>query len=133
MRLRYTEEPTPSAGYSQRENARQSRNGRKSVRHYVHRAAKDLGQTSLRRAIKVQMGKRDIVVIGTSAGGVEALQELVQHLPADYPGAIFVVMHIGPGSILPEILSRAGKIQALPAAHNTRYQRNRIYVAPPNR
>jgi two-component system chemotaxis response regulator CheB len=79
------------------------------------------------------MGKRDIVVIGTSAGGVEALQELVQHLPADYPGTIFVVMHIGPGSILPEILSRAGKIQALPAAHNAPYQRNRIYVAPPNR
>jgi two-component system chemotaxis response regulator CheB len=79
------------------------------------------------------MPKRDIVVIGTSAGGVEALQELVQHLPADYPGTIFVVMHIGPGSILPEILSRAGKIQALPAAHNARYQRNRIYVAPPNR
>src|SRR3954468_1317626 len=79
------------------------------------------------------MPRRDIVVIGASAGGVEALQQLVELLPADYPGAIFVVMHIGPSSILPEILSRAGKLQAITAEHNVRYLANRIYIAPPNR
>jgi two-component system chemotaxis response regulator CheB len=79
------------------------------------------------------MPRRDIVVIGASAGGVEALQGLVELLPADYPGTIFIVMHIGPVSILPEILSRAGKLQAMTAEHNMRYERNRIYVAPPNR
>ncbi|HEY4282986.1 MAG TPA: chemotaxis protein CheB [Chthoniobacterales bacterium] len=79
------------------------------------------------------MPKRDIVVIGTSAGGVEALQELAEHLPADYPGTIFIVMHIGPGSILPEILARVSKIPALNAEHNVRYLPNHIYIAPPNR
>lgn len=79
------------------------------------------------------MPKRDIVVIGASAGGVEALQELVQGLPANYPGTIFIVVHTGPGSILPEILTRAGKLSAVGAEHNTRYEPNSIYVAPPNR
>src|SRR3954447_24950019 len=79
------------------------------------------------------MPRRDIVVIGASAGGVEALQGLVELLPADYPGTIFIVMHIGPVSILPEILSRAGKLRAMTAEHNMRYERNRIYIAPPNR
>lgn len=79
------------------------------------------------------MPKRDIVVVGASAGGVQALQELVQLLPADYPGTIFIVLHTGPGSVMAELLSRAGKIKALPAEDNARYEPNRIYVAPPNR
>ena len=79
------------------------------------------------------MPKRDIVVIGASTGGVEALQQLVELLPQDYPGAVFVVMHTGPGSILPEILSRAGRIRAVGAENNMPYERNRIYVAPPDR
>jgi two-component system chemotaxis response regulator CheB len=79
------------------------------------------------------MPKRDIVVIGASTGGVEALQQLVELLPADYPGAIFIVMHTGPGSILPEILSRAGKIRAVSAEHDAPYERNCIYIAPPDR
>src|SRR3954468_7508238 len=79
------------------------------------------------------MPKRDIVVVGASTGGVEALQQLVELLPEDYPGAIFVVMHTGPGSILPEILTRAGKIRAVSAEHRMPYERNRIYIAPPDR
>src|SRR3954452_13279485 len=79
------------------------------------------------------MPKRDIVVVGASTGGVEALQQLVELLPQDYPAAIFVVMHTGPGSILPEILSRAGKIRAVSAENNLPYEKNRIYVAPPDR
>jgi two-component system chemotaxis response regulator CheB len=79
------------------------------------------------------MPKRDIVVIGASTGGVEALQQLVELLPEDHPGVIFVVMHTGPSSILPEILSRAGKIRAVSAEHNVPYERNCIYIAPPDR
>jgi two-component system, chemotaxis family, protein-glutamate methylesterase/glutaminase len=77
----------------------------------------------------------DIIVIGASAGGVEALKELVSRLPADLPAAIFVVLHVPPEatSLLPQILQRSGK---LPAAHypdGEAIEHGRIYVAPPDR
>ena len=40
------------------------------------------------------MAKRDIIVIGASAGGVQALTNLVADLPADLPAAVFIVLHI---------------------------------------
>src|SRR5690242_7215189 len=76
----------------------------------------------------------DIIVIGTSAGGLEALKALARGLPPDLPAAIFIVQHFpatGP-SLLPEILSGAG---ALPAAHGVAgmpIQYGRIYIAPPD-
>jgi two-component system, chemotaxis family, protein-glutamate methylesterase/glutaminase len=62
------------------------------------------------------MTKRDIVVVGASAGGTEALTELARALPAEFPAAIFVVVHFpaSASSVLPRILSRAG---SLPATH----------------
>jgi len=80
------------------------------------------------------MATRDIVVVGASAGGVEALRELVRNLPADFPAAVFVVVHLPTDSpsFLPRILARSG---ALPAAHAKDGEPivpGRIYVAPPN-
>ena len=40
------------------------------------------------------MPQRDIIVVGASAGGIEALRTLVSTLPADIPAAIFVVLHV---------------------------------------
>lgn len=76
--------------------------------------------------------KHDIVVIGASAGGVEALIELVQALPADFPAAVFIVLHVARGgtSILPQILTYRG---ALPACHpqpGDVIEHGKIYVAP---
>ena len=76
----------------------------------------------------------DIIVVGASAGGVEALGELVSRLPADLPAAVFVVLHIPAYgvSVLPGILSRRGP---LPAAHPNDGETIRhgcIYVAPPD-
>src|SRR5687767_3227366 len=61
-------------------------------------------------ALGMTSNHRDIVVIGASAGGVQALQRLVAALPGDFPASIFVVLHIWPGShsYLPAILGRAG-------------------------
>ncbi len=81
------------------------------------------------------MPRRDIVVIGASAGGVSALIDLVATLPADLPAAIFVVMHVPPftESRLPDILSRAGPLPALPAHDGDVILPGRILVAPPDR
>ncbi len=81
------------------------------------------------------MERQDIVVIGASAGGIQALITLLGGLPADLPAAIFVVVHIPPYSIslLPEILGRAGPLPAAHAVHGEAIRPSRIYVAPPNR
>jgi two-component system chemotaxis response regulator CheB len=80
------------------------------------------------------MPGHDIIVIGASAGGVEALAALTEGLPADLPAAVFVVLHIPAFgiSVLPAILSRRG---ALPARHPADWEPIRpghIYIAPPD-
>jgi|tagenome__1003787_1003787.scaffolds.fasta_scaffold20966740_2 two-component system chemotaxis response regulator CheB len=79
--------------------------------------------------------QRDIVVMGASAGGVETLAELAAGLPAEFPAAIFVVLHLLPtgNSVLPEILDRAGPLPATSAESGDEIERGRIYVAPPDR
>jgi two-component system chemotaxis response regulator CheB len=76
------------------------------------------------------MPKRNIIVIGASAGGVEALIQLSKHLPKHLDATIFVVMHIGTVSALPHILSRSGDIPAVAAENNKPYHRGCIYCAP---
>jgi two-component system chemotaxis response regulator CheB len=73
----------------------------------------------------------DVVVIGASAGGVGSLQRVVEHIPAEFPAAILIALHLPDGvrSMLPEILARAGN---LPASHanNGPILPGRIYIAP---
>ena len=54
--------------------------------------------------------QRDIVVIGASAGGIDALLKTVKALPPDLPAAVFAVVHIASTrkSVLPDIVARAG-------------------------
>jgi two-component system chemotaxis response regulator CheB len=73
------------------------------------------------------------VVIGASAGGVEALKELVSRLPADFTGSLFVVLHIGANrSNLPGILSSAGFLPAVHPTDSEQIKPGTIYVAPPD-
>jgi two-component system chemotaxis response regulator CheB len=81
-----------------------------------------------------QPANHDIIVIGASLGGVEALQQLAQDLPPELPAAVFVVLHIGGGrSQLAAILDRAGPLPARQARGGEPIERGRIYVAPPDR
>ena len=80
------------------------------------------------------MAKRDIVVVGASAGGTEALTKLVRGLPADFPAAIFVVVHFpaSASSVLPHILTRAGSLPAMHPDDGDAFRPGRIYVARPD-
>ena len=80
------------------------------------------------------MAERNIVVIGCSVGGVEALQKLVAELPKDFPAALFVVLHLAPQStsVLPDILKRAGELPAMHPRDGELIRNGRIYVAPPD-
>ena len=77
----------------------------------------------------------DIVVVGASAGGVEALISVVTGLPRDFEAAVFVVLHlpVDATSSLAIILNRAGALPADTAQDQERITSGRIYVAPPNR
>jgi two-component system chemotaxis response regulator CheB len=78
--------------------------------------------------------RRDIVVIGASAGGVEALMQITAKLPDRLSAAIFVVLHLHPEvpSLLPRILSRAGPLSATHPTDGESIRYGRIYVAPPD-
>jgi len=76
-----------------------------------------------------------MVVVGTSAGGLTALQELLRGIPDDINAAIFIVQHTspeGPG-LLPEILRVRSSLRVAHALNQEPIRRGRVYVAPPNR
>lgn len=73
-------------------------------------------------------------MIGGSAGGLSALLDLVRGLPADFPAALFVVIHTSPDNpgVLPQILQRAGALPAALARDREAIEPGRIYVAAPD-
>lgn len=80
------------------------------------------------------MATRDTIVIGASAGGVQALKTLVENLPPDLAAAVLIVLHVPAGSpsLLPSILARGSSLPVAHALNNERIKQGRIYVAPPD-
>jgi two-component system chemotaxis response regulator CheB len=79
--------------------------------------------------------QRNIIVAGASAGGIEALIELLTLLPADLGAAIFVVLHVAADSpgMLPVILGRTSALPVEMAKDGAAIQPGHVYVAPPDR
>jgi two-component system chemotaxis response regulator CheB len=77
---------------------------------------------------------RDLVVIGASAGGVEALKAVASRLPGDLPAAVCVVLHIAPTSTsaLAGILDRTGELPCRPAEDGEQLRPGHILVASPD-
>jgi two-component system, chemotaxis family, protein-glutamate methylesterase/glutaminase len=73
-----------------------------------------------------------VVVVGASAGGVEALRAMVAGLTADLDAAVLVVLHIprSGSSALSSILNRAGPLAASNAVDGEPLRTGHIYVAP---
>lgn len=80
------------------------------------------------------MARRDIVVIGASAGGITALSELLRSIPENFKATIFVVLHLPAASpsVLPAILTRAGVLKAYHAVDGEQIVPGVVYVAPPD-
>lgn len=78
------------------------------------------------------MAFEHIVVIGASAGGIEAVKAIASRLDQGFPAPICVVIHIAASSpnLLPAIIARAGPLPAELARSGTMLQPGRVYVAP---
>jgi two-component system, chemotaxis family, protein-glutamate methylesterase/glutaminase len=76
-----------------------------------------------------------VVVIGGSAGALDALRQIARRLPADFAAPVFIVVHIPPHapSLLAHILEREGPLVAKQAADGETFQNGVIYVAAPDR
>jgi two-component system chemotaxis response regulator CheB len=79
------------------------------------------------------MANRDIVAIGTSAGGVEALTSIAKALPENFPATLLVTIHLPlwPRSSLDQILTQIGPLKAHFALDGEPARKGNIYIAPP--
>ena len=76
----------------------------------------------------------DVVAIGASAGGVEALHAVVTGLPGDFPVPILIVQHMDPRhkSMLAGLLGRRCKLRVKQAANDELIEFGTIYIAQPD-
>jgi two-component system chemotaxis response regulator CheB len=84
--------------------------------------------------VEDRLPAHDLIVIGASAGGVEAISKLVAGLPANLPAAVCVVVHLRPysESHLARVLERSGPLPVVPAKQDLPLERGTIYVAVPD-
>lgn len=80
------------------------------------------------------MANRDLVVIGASAGGIEALQQILNALPQDLDAAVLIVLHTSrhAGSVLPQVMQRASKLPVVDPYDRDRIEKGKVYIAPPD-
>jgi two-component system chemotaxis response regulator CheB len=76
----------------------------------------------------------DVVAIGASAGGVEALHVVVGALPAALPATVLVVQHMDPRhkSMLAGLLARRSRLAVRQAVHGEAVERGTVYIAQPD-
>src|SRR5436305_14399069 len=76
-----------------------------------------------------------LVVIGSSAGGIEALSAVLAGLPPDFPAPVVIAQHVDPtrASHLAEILSRKSKLPVKTVHDHEALEAGAVYVVPANR
>jgi two-component system, chemotaxis family, protein-glutamate methylesterase/glutaminase len=75
--------------------------------------------------------RRDIIVIGASSGGLDALGSVLELLPIELPAAVFIVMHVpaNPPSILHAVLQRKSRLPVFPAVDGAQVRHGVVTVA----
>lgn len=76
-----------------------------------------------------------IIGIGASAGGLEALEQFLGHVPKNSGLAFVIVQHLSPTrkGMMPELLQRATGMKVIQVKDRTRVQPNCVYVIPSNK
>jgi len=76
----------------------------------------------------------EAIVIGGSAGALQALSRILPRLPADYPLPILIVVHLPPerGSVLAEVLQQKCRLRVSEAEDKQPIAAGAVYFAPPD-
>ncbi len=76
-----------------------------------------------------------IVCIGASAGGLEALEQFLGHVPENSGMAYVVIQHLDPTQkgMLPELLQRISSMKVFQVKNRMAVKPNFVYVIPPNK
>jgi two-component system, chemotaxis family, protein-glutamate methylesterase/glutaminase len=87
-----------------------------------------------RRQVQRAAPQFDVVAIGASAGGVEALHVLVEALPVDFPAPVLIVQHMDPRhrSMLAGLLARRSRLRVKQATNGERVEPGTVYIAQPD-
>ena len=104
-----------------------------------HKAAKKIVLRVSRSArsknsVSVAISSFPVIAMAASVGGLDALSVILRGLPADFPAAIAIVMHLSPDheSILAEILGRRTHLLVKQAHTDDVLCPSCVFVAPPN-
>ncbi len=74
-----------------------------------------------------------LIVVGASAGGMDALKKLVSKIPSDFPAPVFIVNHMGAhttGEALVKVLNENGTLPCQHAQDQQVFKSGHIYLAP---
>ena len=77
----------------------------------------------------------ELVTIGSSWGGLDALERLLAALPADFPAPVVIAQHRGAASgegMFADLLQRRSRFAVADAEDKDRLEPGRVYVAPPD-
>ena len=101
------------------------------------RGKKDRPAAKARKEVELHVGNGPfpIVGIGASAGGLEALEQFLEHMPQGSGMALVIVQHLDPThkGVMPELLQRATPMQVVQVKDRTPVEPNHVYVIPPNK
>jgi len=100
-----------------------------------HRAKKPANTVRVAAPAPSARDSFPIIGIGTSAGGLEALEHFLSHVPKSSGLAFVIVQHLDPTrkGIMPELLQRTTDMKVVQVKDRTAVQPDRVYVIPPNK
>ena len=87
-----------------------------------------------RKQLELLLNNHHVITIGTSAGGIEALQTLIGQLPKNFPAAILIVQHLSneAASNLVKVLDKVSQLPIEFAKDRQLIELSHIYLAPPD-
>ncbi len=101
----------------------------------VRSRASKKGEAVIKTQVPYPGGNFPIVGIGASAGGLEALEQFLSHVPPDSGMAFVIIQHLDPThkGIMPQLLQRATVMEVYQVKDSMKVLPNHVYVIPPNK